>query len=78
MSRCIGVGLRKRASVPALVFGKAMTSRIEDALHRVATRRSKPKDDETARIKSCGEHKKYGPHSPSAIPPCGGAPQLKA
>jgi hypothetical protein len=44
MSLCIGVGLRKRASVPALVFGKAMTSRIEVALHRVATRRSKPMD----------------------------------
>lgn len=42
MSLCTGVGLFKRASVPALVFGKAMTSRIEDAWHMIATMRSKP------------------------------------
>jgi hypothetical protein len=61
MSLCIGVGLRKRASVPALVFGKAMTSRIEVVLHRMATRRSKPMEYETIPINSYDNPDNHGP-----------------
>jgi hypothetical protein len=74
MSLCTGVGLFKRASVPALVFGKAMTSRIEDALQRVATKRSKPGRD----IISLSFHPIMDLDLPSAIPPWGGAPHFKA
>lgn len=35
-------GLLKSRSVPALVLGKAMTSRIDSVLHRMLMRRSKP------------------------------------
>ncbi|PSR73674.1 hypothetical protein PHLCEN_2v10593 [Hermanssonia centrifuga] len=37
-----GAGLLKRRSVPALVLGKAITSRIDSALQRIAMSRSKP------------------------------------
>jgi hypothetical protein len=37
-----GAGLLNRASVPAPVFGKAMTSRIEVVSQRMVIKRSKP------------------------------------
>jgi hypothetical protein len=78
MSLCTGVGLFKRASVPALVFGKAMTSRIEDALQRIAIIRSKPGHLCEAVLISLLPNPTIVLHLPSAIPPWGGAPHLKA
>ena len=40
-----GAGDLNRRSVPALVFGKAMTSLIDSVLHRMLISRSKPAID---------------------------------
>ena len=42
-SDAAGAGLLKRRSVPAPVFGNAITSRMEGALQRMDMRRSKPR-----------------------------------
>lgn len=48
-SSLIVAGLLNRRSVPALVFGNAITSRIDCALHRITIKRSNPSSNRARR-----------------------------
>lgn len=65
-------GERKTGSTPVPVLGNAMTSRMDLASQRIATRRSKPRDGHQRDVRteghSEGEELRLV-HSPRAIPP---------